>query len=409
MAGYEERMLTALVEKYRKSKKDSGVNVIHRRTKITPSQLYKGYSRNDGDLEQIEAINQAAFQCRERGYLTLEMAGFSNEIASLYLADEKVEEIEAYLEEAYQYQPRSRKKREVEELIRRYGSASPAAARECEKLRQALDKNQIPARYRQTGEVLRALAFVENNQQDLFLREASLLIYGDSKYLEENTLGLVCRSLREYRGQPCGEGELEDEILEAYHIFRERQKLCLKGPAALVLSGQGLDRQELDLAALSQGMEFFDGDLERLERITVRASRLMTVENRTSWLRLRTPDTVLLYLGGYATRSQRDLLKKIREDNPHLSFWHFGDLDAGGLYIHEHLCRITGIPFGLYRMSRAELEDPRFASCLHPLTEGDRTRLQSLQNREPYRELAAYMLAQNVKLEQEIISYTEEA
>ena len=83
-------------------------------------------------------------------------------------------------------------------------------------------------------------------------------------------------------------------------------------------------------------------------------------------------------------------------------------MDAGGLYIHEHLCRVTGIPFQMYRMSEQELTDPRFAACLHPLTQTDRIRLESLEKQDAYRELAAYMLQQNVKLEQEIISYMEQ-
>lgn len=48
-----------------------------------------------------------------------------------------------------------------------------------------------------------------------------------------------------------------------------------------------------------------------------------------------------------------------------------------------------------------ELEDERFQSCLHPLTEQDRIRLKSLEEKEEYRELAVYMLEHGVKLEQE--------
>ena len=53
MTDYEEKMLAALADKYRKSKKDQGTNVIARRTKISPSLLYKQYSRNDGDPEAM--------------------------------------------------------------------------------------------------------------------------------------------------------------------------------------------------------------------------------------------------------------------------------------------------------------------------------------------------------------------
>lgn len=402
MAGYEEKMLTALAEKYRKSKKDSGTNVIVRRTRITPSQLYKGYNRNDGDMTQIEAVNQAAMHCRQMGFLTFETEKFSNEIRNIDLVDEKIEELEAYLEQTYHYESKASKRQYVEELIAVYSGRSPAAELECRKLRQALEKNRIPPKYLQAKDLLKALVFIENNREELFLREASMLIYGDSKYLEEAMLHPVCKALREFLGRPCGEDELEDEILEEYHIRREKQKLCLKGDVMLQNGGK-----ELELGNFVDGVEFFSDELDGIEHICVRVPEFITVENYTSWLRFRKEGAVSFYLGGYAARFQRDFLRKVQEDNPHLVFRHFGDIDAGGLYIHEHLCRVTGIPFQMYRMSCAELQDARFRSCLQPLTNQDRIRLKSLEKQGTYRELAAYMLEKNVKLEQEIISYFE--
>ena len=402
MAGYEEKMLTALAEKYRKSKKDSGTNVIVRRTRITPSQLYKGYNRNDGDMTQIEAVNQAAMHCRQMGFLTFETEKFSNEIRNIDLVDEKIEELEAYLEQTYHYESKASKRQYVEELIAVYSGRSPAAELECRKLRQALEKNRIPPKYQQAKDLLKALVFIENNREELFLREASMLIYGDSKYLEEAMFHPVCKALREFLGRPCGEDELEDEILEEYHIRREKQKLCLKGDVMLQNGGK-----ELELGNFADGVEFFSDELDGIERICVRVPEFITVENYTSWLRFRKERAVSFYLGGYAARFQRDFLRKVQEDNPHLVFRHFGDIDAGGLYIHEHLCRVTGIPFQMYRMSCAELQDARFRSCLQPLTNQDRIRLKSLEKQGTYRELAAYMLEKNVKLEQEIISYFE--
>lgn len=399
MENYEKKLLATLVEKYRKSKKDSGTNVITKRTRVTPDRLYKAYKQNDGDLEKIEAVNQAVCQCQERGFLTFEQEGFSNEIRVIYLVDEKVEEIERYLEDAYQYESRYARKRRLEELIAAYEKKSPAAGHECDKLKRMLKKNQVSQDCLQLEDMLKALVFIEKNERELFLREASMLIYGDSKYLEENALHSVCRALREYLERPCREDEMEDEILKEYHIVRERQKLCLKGNMTIRISGT-----ELELGAFADGLEFFADELERLEWIRIHTPHFITVENRTSWLRLNIPDTVLFYLGGYCVRSQRDFLKKVYRDNPELVFWHFGDVDAGGFYIHEHLCRITGIPFRLYRMSRKELEDPRFKSCLRPLTQQDRIRLKSLEKHELYRDSVMYMLEKNIKLEQEIVS-----
>lgn len=402
MAEYEEKILISLVEKYRKSKKDNKTNKIARRTKIIPTELYRYYNRNDGDMEKIEALNQAAEQCCEKGFLTYETEGFSSEIRALYLVDDKVEEIERYLEETCQYESKTAKQRYVMQMLETYSGRSPAADRECEKLRAALAKNRIPAKYQQTEMLLKALVFIENNQTELFLREASMMIYGDSKYLGDNMLNLVCTALRDSRERPCAENELEDEILEEYRIVREKQKICLKGDVVVRIAGR-----ELELGAFADGVEFFDEQLKQLEWVRVRTPQFMTVENQTSWFRLQKSETTLMYLGGYATRSQRDFLKKVCADNPGLFFWHFGDIDAGGLYIHEHLCRVTGIPFEMYRMSRQELEDERYKSCLHPLTNQDRIRLNSLRKQEKYRELAEYMVKQNAKLEQEIVSYYE--
>lgn len=399
MENYEKKLLATLVEKYRKSKKDSGTNVITKRTRVTPDRLYKAYKQNDGDLEKIEAVNQAVCQCQERGFLTFEQEGFSNEIRVIYLVDEKVEEIERYLEDAYQYESRYVRKRRLEELIAAYEKRSPAAGHECDKLKRMLKKNQVSQDCLQLEDMLKALVFIEKNERELFLREVSMLIYGDSKYLEENALHSVCRALREYLERPCREDEMEDEILKEYHIVRERQKLCLKGNMTIRISGT-----ELELGAFADGLEFFADELERLEWIRIHTPHFITVENRTSWLRLNIPDTVLFYLGGYCVRSQRDFLKKVYRDNPEIVFWHFGDVDAGGFYIHEHLCRMTGIPFRLYRMSRKELEDPRFKSCLRPLTQQDRIRLKSLEKHELYRDSVMYMLEKNIKLEQEIVS-----
>jgi len=113
---------------------------------------------------------------------------------------------------------------------------------------------------------------------------------------------------------------------------------------------------------------------------------------------------VTFYLGGYANRDQRDFIKKIYEDNPGVTYLHFGDIDAGGFWIHHHLCQVTGVPFGMFHMSFQELKNSEYRKCLHPLTEGDITRMQELAVMPEYRDVIKYMLEHRVKLEQEIIS-----
>lgn len=403
MHDYEEKMLLLLVEKYRKSKKDNGIGRINRRTQIKPTELYRGYSRNDGDLEQINAINEIAGKYQEKGFLTYEMKKFSNEISSIYLVDEKVEEAECYLTEHYQYTSKHEKMNQVKRIIEKYSGYSPVADRECAKLQTSLDKNMVPKDYEQTEEVLRALIFIERNKHPLFVREASMLIYGSSKYLEDNTLDTVCGLIRKFWEKPCKENELPDEILSDYRIVKEKQKICVKGNIVIVKSGK-----TLELGGIQSGVEFYADELDEMERIIVHDRRFITVENKASYMRCGEADTAYFYLGGYANRFQRDFLRMMYANNPGVQCFHFGDIDAGGFYIHENLCRITGIPFGLYRMSVNELQDPRYESCLRSLSLNDRRRLKKLSEHDGYQETVKYMLEQDVKLEQEIVSYYEE-
>ena len=399
MHNYEEKMLMTLVEQYQKSKKDSGTGVINRRTQIKPTKLYVGYYRNDGDLDDINGINETAERLQEKGFLTYEMKGFSNEIATIYLVDAKVEDAEQYLAEKYGYESKHEKMKQVEGIIARYSGYSPVADLECAKLRASLDKNTVPKNYEQTEEILKALIFIERNEQLLYVREASMLIYGSSKYFEENTLDAVCGLLRKYHERPCEENELLDEILGEYHIVAERQKICLKGDIGLVKNGR-----TIELGGFRDGVEFYADELDEIEQILVRDRRFMTVENKTSYMRCREEETSYFYLGGYANRFQREFLKKVFADNPEIRYLHFGDIDAGGFYIHENLCKITGIPFRLWRMSVEELKDSRYAECLLKLSANDRKRLKALAEHEMYRDLVQYMMEHDVKLEQEIVS-----
>ncbi len=56
-------------------------------------------------------------------------------------------------------------------------------------------------------------------------------------------------------------------------------------------------------------------------------------------------------------------------------------------------------------MSKEELEKEAYRDCLQKLTPHDNQRLQSLKEKDAYRETVEYMLLHQVKLEQEMISY----
>lgn len=396
---YEEKLLTYLVENYRKSKKDSGNNKTKRRTQTKPEKLYRKYNANDGDFEEISKLNQTVEALVKRGFITCEAETFGTQIQCIYMVDEKLEEIEQYLKQKYGYVSKDMQLQKLEDLVMQYGNASPGCEKECALLLECMKKRTVPKNVDELADILRAVAFIEQNKEELYLREVSMKVYGDSKYFENETLQPVCTMLRKYAGRPCGETEMPDEILLDYHIAREPQKLCLKGNLAIEIAGKSVDISEF-----SGGIEIQASDLSKISGIHIAGKRFMTIENRTAYLRYQEKDTVTFYLGGYANRYQRDLIKMVYRDNQNLVYLHFGDIDAGGFWIHHNLCEITGVPFELFRMSMEELQKENYQACLHSLTENDRNRLQGLKDIASYQEVVSYMLEKNVKLEQEIVS-----
>ncbi|OSA90554.1 UNVERIFIED_ORG: hypothetical protein B2H95_12440 [Clostridium botulinum] len=396
---WEEKILVYLVDNYRKSKKDTGDNKTNRRTQVKPEKFYKKYQANDGDFDVITAINHTVAELCRIGFLTCDQEKFGTSLQCIYLVDEQIEQVEDYIHKKYYFISKAMKKNDVQNMISQYHDLSEICSMECDRLLKEMDLNKIPNDYETIPKILDAIAFIENNQTELFVREVSMKVYGASKYFEENTLVQVCQMLRKYKNKPCKSDELMDEILSDYMIKKKPQKFSLKGKFILYI-----DSKELDFSVFPDGIELDTNSLKKIDCIKVAAKKFMTIENRTSYLRYSSPDTVIFYLGGYANRFQRDFIKKVYDDNPSLEFLHFGDIDAGGFWIHHNLCAITGVNFKTFCMSKDELSQKQYESCLHPLTDNDTVRLQELKEMSVYADTIKYMLQHDVKMEQEIIS-----
>lgn len=395
---YEEKILTYLVENYRKSKKDLGDNKTNRRTQVKPNKIYKRYNSNDGDFEEISKINHIAQELSNKGMITYEVENFGMQIKSIYLVDEKILEIEQYLIEKYGYVSKDTQINILHSLVERYENASAICQKECAVLTELIKNRKIPKNVDELDNIFKALAFIENNQESLYIREVSMKVYGDSKFFETQTLQPVCNILHKYSNQVL-EDKLLDEILLNYHISKEPQKLCIKGNVIIYICGKAVD-----ISGFSQGMEFHATDLPNIQSVKIMSQEFMTIENRTSYLRYHGDNVVTFYLGGYANRHQRDFIKLVYATNSNTIYKHFGDIDAGGFWIHNNLCEITGVNFELFGMSINELENNQYAACLHKLSNNDRNSLQELKKISMYTEVIDYMLVQDEKLEQEIIS-----
>ena len=361
------------------------------------------------------------------GMVTADYLKFSTDIEKICLCEDKAEEIYRYLEEEYGDIPQGRLRQQAESLLEKYGvGENSSGIRGCAgeisgridetsgteagslvtyicDVRLMLEKPGYCPDPERIGANLKMLRFMEENREKLYVKEASMLVYGDSKWFEEHNYDEICSIARQALGMPQEEDERNDAVLVRFGIYPTEQEIFIKGDWILEWKDH-----VVRTAGMKGGIAVLSGDIQDLVKIRVGSPRLMTVENKTSYQRMQPEGTALVYLGGFAVRYQVRFLEKVLHDNPELECLHFGDIDVGGFLIHRHLCRAVSARFNLYRMGIRELEDPRFKPCRKKLTENDRSRMKRLMEEEEYGEVLAYMDEHDVKLEQEIISYYEE-
>lgn len=402
---YQRFLLELLLKKYNERQaKYIGVDkpAVNRRIIVKPTELYREYSRNNADLWKKQEIHEAVSVLEGRRLVSTSHLRFSEDIEKIYFSEENIDDLYGYLWEAYGITPKRRILKKVYEIIETYAGAGGIVRKYCEKvLAEAEDPKKQPDPERIEAN-LRILHFLENNKENLYVREVSMLVYGESKWFEENNYEEVCSFLREVTGMPAEEGEKKDGILFYFFVTPMEQEIFIKGNWILEW-----EAHSLNVSKFQGGIAIASGDIPHIKKIHVNGSCVMTIENKTSFQRKKDRNTAMMYLGGFANRHQTEFLKKVISDNPDIRYAHFGDIDIGGFLIHRHLCRETGYSFSLYAMGVQQLQDENFRHCLRGLTDLDRSRMLSLMEEEPYREVLQYMLEYNVKLEQEIVSYYE--
>lgn len=131
----------------------------------------------------------------------------------------------------------------------------------------------------------------------------------------------------------------------------------MKGNVQIYSAG----KQAADISAFPEGIAVAVGSEEDTPDICVDQTidKVFTIENLTSFYRFKQEHSLVIYLGGYHNHSRRNLLMQIYQKLPDAQYYHFGDLDAGGFYILEHLKRKTGIPFQMFQMDIETLKSMR--------------------------------------------------
>ena len=246
----------------------------------------------------------------------------------------------------------------------------------------------------ETEKFLRACVSVEQNKTPCYIREFSIQHFQDSKYFEQ----IESRIIRVFRQFDEEYKEMDAvELLAEYGIYQTPDFVYFKGDVRLLVEGE-----EMNLSLLKQGIGISGEDIENIRFSDFsRIQKVITVENLTSFFRCHEENSLLVYLGGYHNRVRRKLLQKIYDAIPAATYYHFGDIDAGGFLIFLDLRKKTEIPFESFRMDLDTLK--QYSQYGKKLTETDKKRLEKLEEEKEFSEVIRYMLEKNIKLEQECI------
>lgn len=400
MGRYDKKIVDKLLDSYESSSLFAGTNkvAVHISYPFNKSSLPAYFNESSLVYEEIHASMR---ELERQGMITIEWKkGKEGHIISkVILRTEELDKAYAFASRVPKMEKMEQNRMLLSELRGRCNTpiCQSLIAYLDERLKNGKSVKEFIdlSKLSETELLITGIAQIEQNDRSCYMREFSIEHFHDSKIFEAMS-GKIAKAMRmfgeEYKGK-----ELE-EILAEYGIYHTPNYVYFKGSVLL-----GIGNNEYDIGELRQGMGISGEDIERIAfRDFSKISKVITIENLITFFRWEEPESLLVYLGGYHNGVRRALLEKIYRAIPDVEFYHFGDIDVGGFFIYEDLCRKTGIPFKRYGMDLAHLKQyERYGKAL---TENDRVRIEKMMKDNPnlaYADVLTYMLAAGIKLEQE--------
>ncbi len=183
-------------------------------------------------------------------------------------------------------------------------------------------------------DLLKALVGLDWLESDELERKFSARVLGDSKRLIELKSSLKRLVIKAY---PEWEGLEDKAFWSAMQIVANPSHIYVHGRLRFCLQGV-----EVDTAIFSPDLGLPIEAISQMDIVALEARYLLTIENRTSfydYVKAFPHDGLILYLGGFPNHARRQFLKRLVEFAPTKPFYHWGDLDYGGLQILAHLRR----------------------------------------------------------------------
>lgn len=387
----EVEILTAFLKTYERSKVSKGQNKVHKDIKldITHSVFDKHRNNDNGELEvAIQRIKRAGFakaSYTRNGQL---------QCLVLNLDEESLEKLYKYL-----------KRDNPKTLIERFKELFQSGLNSCQIVRdfsrrmlELLDEKKLSTvqQYAPTEndltDICKAIEAMSSLEEDVQERIFCAKLFADSKRFND-LRGKISKIIREFSDEPFD----EEDVIASMGVIKNTAYAFIKGDLVIKLNNQVINLKEY-----GEPLALSDAAIKSIEVLDVSAKALYTIENLTSFDVFDKKDAVVIYLGGFHNTIKRELIQKIYKAVPNVEYLHYGDIDAGGFYILNHLRIKTGIAFKPFMMGIDELT--KYRTNCRELTVNDRARLSKLKSDlafSDFFETIDFMLNNNIKLEQE--------
>lgn len=249
-------------------------------------------------------------------------------------------------------------------------------------------------------EVLQVLVAVLELKQETYVRNFSTALFKDSKRFQKEFKATVESILCDYTVDVIE----KEHVLEYYNLYENPTYVLIKGDVKISFANSIIVVRDI-----IGGLALPNISLEQITGMEVFAKQVVTVENLTTYHDMNEAEAVYIYLGGYHNTAKQNLLEKLYKQNKQVAFYHMGDLDVHGFMILENLQERTGIPFKPLFMDLMTLK--RFYNCgLYKELSSSDVKLvkEQLEGRlSAYKEVLAFMLEKNCKVEQESLKALE--
>ncbi len=384
---YEKEIINRLIDKYEKSKSFIGENKVNQKFTVKISFLFpKYYDHSNYDV--FQGVNEAIDILVRKSFVYAKpnTAHIYNNI-TLNIDN---------LKDTYKYIGRVPKRdvnRAVINLLEKYENRNKILRKYCTEQYVRIDSNKSIEFFNDNLEEFENLLIAVDQllkvEAETFIRDFSIRVFKDSKVFEKIATKATTL-IFDYGNFPE-----RDQVLGNLNIIKNPTYVNFKGSGSITIKGQAIN-----LSNLSGDIAISSTMLKDIDRVDVMGKAVITIENLTSFNTFADKDMFAIYLGGYHNRVRREFIKKIHKQNPKTVYYHFGDIDAGGFYILEHLRNETGVDFIPFKMNIDTLEE--YTKYTKRLTDNDKKRLHRLVDTQ-YKSVINYMLQNNCKLEQEAV------